>query len=79
MIEPGHMAEQDEKSAPPPVTGKATYAARARTHPKGDVWFTIGQAWEFDEDGRSGLTVRLAMTPTNWDGELHLLPIPEES
>ena len=62
------MAEQDEKSAPPPVTGKATYAARARTHPKG----------EFDEDGRSGLTVRLAMTPTNWDGELHLLPIPEE-
>ena len=68
---------QSEPVPPPAVSGPAQFAARARTVPGGSVWFTIGQGWAFDEDGERGYTVRLAMTPTNWDGELLLVPIPE--
>jgi len=46
--------------------------------PGGKVWFTIGQAWEFEENGQRGYTVRLTMTPTKWDGEFLLMPIPSE-
>ena len=51
----------------PEVHGPPGFAARARTA-KG-VWFTVGQGWAFDEDGVTGYVVRLAMTPTAWDGE----------
>lgn len=61
---------------PPSVSGPPQFAARARTKPGGKVWFTIGQAWEFEENGKRGYTVRLTMTPTNWDGEFLLMPIP---
>jgi hypothetical protein len=67
-----------QRDPPPSVSGRAGYAARARTAPDGDVWFTIGQAWAFDERGQRGYRIRLAMTPTNWDGELLLVPIPPE-
>lgn len=62
---------------PPQARGRAQFAARARTAPNEDVWFTIGQGWAFEEDGSSGYTVVLTMTPTNWDGTLILVPIPE--
>jgi hypothetical protein len=61
----------------PTVSGDAQYAARARTKPDGDVWFTIGQAWVFEENEEVGYMVRLTMVPTSWDGELLLLPIPK--
>jgi hypothetical protein len=60
------------------VSGKAQFAARARTAPDSEIWFTIGQAWTYHEDGESGYAVRLTMTPTRWDGELLLVPIPEQ-
>jgi hypothetical protein len=69
---------QFKRDPPPAVSGPAEFAARARTRPDGDVWFTIGQGWAFEEDGQRGYTVRLTMTPTNWDGELLLVPIPRE-
>ena len=69
---------QFKRDPPPPVSGPAEFAARARTRPDGDVWFTIGQGWAFEEGGQRGYTVRLTMTPTNWDGELLLVPIPKE-
>jgi hypothetical protein len=59
----------------PAVSGDAQYAARARTKPGGDVWFTIGQAWAFEENEEIGYMVRLTMVPTSWDGELLLVPI----
>lgn len=74
MVESG--GESPELSQ---VSGPAQYAARARTRRGGDVWFTIGQGWAFERDGRTGYTVRLAMTPTDWDGELILMAIPEPS
>jgi hypothetical protein len=72
------MVEPD-RSAPHKVSGRAQFAARARTQPGGEVWFTVGQGWAFEENGQTGYSVRLTMTPTNWDGELVLLPIPERS
>ena len=62
---------------PPPPRGPAQFAARARTAPDEDVWFTIGQGWALDDDGSSGYSVVLTMTPTNWDGTLILVPIPD--
>lgn len=61
----------------PGVYGDAQFAARARTKPEGDVWFTIGQAWAFKENEETGYVVRLTMVPTSWDGELLLVPIPK--
>ena len=60
----------------PVVSGPAQFAARAKTRPDSNVWFTIGQGWAFEENGERGYAVRLTMIPTNWDGELLLLPIP---
>jgi hypothetical protein len=62
----------------PVVSGPAQYAARARTKPGGNVWFTIGQAWAFEENQETGYAVRLTMIPTSWDGELLLMPIPKQ-
>lgn len=70
---------QSDRNPPPRVSGKAQFAARARTTPDGDVWFTVGQGWAFEENGERGYAVRLTMTPTNWDGELLLVPITERS
>lgn len=61
---------------PPPTQGPAQFAARAKTAPDEDVWFTIGQGWAL-EGGVPGYMVVLTMTPTNWDGTLLLVPIPE--
>lgn len=72
------MAEFKRDPAPA-VSGSAEFAARARTGPDEDVWFTIGQGWSFEENGQRGYRVRLAMTPTRWDGELLLLPIPPKA
>lgn len=66
----------DDRVFTPPRHGPAQYAARARTSP-GNVWFTIGQGWAFDAHGQSGVSVRLTMIPTGWDGELVLVPIPK--
>lgn len=70
------MAESGSGSAALP-RGPAQFAARARTAPDEDVWFTIGQGWALDDGGSSGYTVVLTMTPTNWDGTLLLVPIPD--
>jgi hypothetical protein len=59
------------------VSGPAQFAARAKSRPEDDVWFTVGQGWAYeDDDGTTGVKVTLTMVPTKWDGELLLVPIP---
>jgi hypothetical protein len=49
--------------------------ARARQTPGSNNWVTIGLAWAvLDEAGNPGYAVRLHTTPTNWDGNLFLMP-----
>ena len=73
------MVEPDADPTLPEISGPPGFAARARTRRGGKVWFTIGQAWAFERDGEPGYSVRLAMTPTDWDGELILMPLREQS
>ena len=72
------MADMSDPNPPPEVGGPPQYAARAKTKVGGDVWFTIGQGWGFLDEGEPAFTVRLAMTPTDWDGELILVKIPPD-
>jgi hypothetical protein len=69
---------QSDRATAPRVSGPPQLAARARTTPGGEVWFTVGQAWTVEADGEQGYAVRLTMIPTNWDGELLLVPIQEQ-
>ena len=66
----------DDRDFVPPQEGPAQFAARAKTSP-GNVWFTIGQGWAFDDGGETRFSVRLTMIPTGWNGELVLVPIPK--
>jgi hypothetical protein len=67
-----------EESPPPQISGPPQFAARAKTRPdRDDSWFTIGQAWTFSERGKDCFRVSLTFLPTNWDGEMLLMPIPE--
>ena len=66
----------DDRAYVAPVKGPAQFAARVKTSP-GNVWFTAGQGWEFEADGQIHYSIRLTMFPTNWDGELLLVPIPD--
>ena len=68
----------DDRGFRAPVQGPAQFAVRAKT-PPGDVWFTIGQAWAFEVNGETQYSVRLSMTPTNWNGEMLLVPIPKSA
>jgi hypothetical protein len=70
---------QSDPVFPPPASGPPEFAARATTTPGGDVWFTIGQAWSFEENGETAYTVRLTMVPTEWDGQLVLMKIRKEA
>ncbi|MFF4042994.1 hypothetical protein [Streptomyces sp. NPDC001816] len=69
---------QDEEALPT-ISGPPQFAVRARTKPGGDVWFTIGQGWEFRADDGVAYRLRFTMTPVNWDGELALMPIPDQA
>ncbi|GAA3369792.1 hypothetical protein GCM10020367_13880 [Streptomyces sannanensis] len=69
---------QDDKDLPPDISGPPQFAVRARTTPDGDVWFTIGQAWEFQARGGRAFSMVLTMTPVDWRGELLLMPIPDQ-
>jgi hypothetical protein len=75
------MADQengarDDRDFMAPADGPAQFAARVRTLP-GNVWFTAGQGWAFEADGQTNYSIRLTMVPTQWDGELLLVPIPD--
>jgi hypothetical protein len=67
---------QGDKDLPPAISGPPQYAVRARNEPGSDVWFTIGQGWEFQADGGPAYQLQFTMTPVKWDGELLLMPIP---
>jgi hypothetical protein len=59
----------------PAVSGQPQFAVRVRSDPTGETWFTAGQAWAFDAGDGTAYRVHLTMTPTNWDGDLLLMPI----
>lgn len=55
---------------------KPKYIARAKQRDDNDYMQTIGAAWPFKEG--EGLVVKLDLTPTNWNGDLVLVPPKEE-
>ena len=63
------VKKQDVKDEP----RKPDFVARAKQSPDSDFWMNIGVAWSF-KDGKPGFSVKLHSIPTNWDGDLILLP-----
>ena len=71
------MDDQPDRTSPPAIDGPPQFAARAKTGPDDDRWFTIGQAWEFDDYGERALRVQIKMFPPAWNGEMLLVKLPE--
>jgi hypothetical protein len=69
---------EERRGFRPTVSGRPQYAVRVRSDPTGEAWFTAGQAWAFESDDGPAYRIHLTMTPVNWDGELLLMPIPEQ-
>ncbi|MET7662758.1 hypothetical protein ABZT51_28340 [Streptomyces sp. NPDC005373] len=67
---------QGAEHSPPAISGPPQYAVRSRNEPSSEVWFTIGQGWEFQTDRGPAYQLQFTMTPVNWNGELLLMPIP---
>lgn len=71
------MAPGAKKGVLPIISGPPKFAVRSRTLPGGEVWFTCGQAWEYDSEDGPAYAISMTMTPVNWDGDLLLVPISE--
>ena len=59
-----------------PKGNKPNYNARVKIGEDGEgkpIYRTIGAAWNFPNDGE-GLSIRLQLIPTNWDGSFILVP-----
>ena len=54
-------------------TRKPDFVVRAKQSPDSQYWMNVGVAWSF-KDGKEGFSVKLHSIPTNWDGDLILLP-----
>ncbi len=51
--------------------------AKANTRPDSDdpsFWVDVGAAWNYENDDKQGISVRLNATPFNWDGSFILVP-----
>lgn len=72
------MAPGAKGGALPLISGPAQFAVRSRTLPGGEVWFTCGQAWEYDSEDGPAYAISMTMTPVNWDGNLLLIPTAED-
>ena len=57
---------------------KPDLVARCKQSPDSDFWITIGAAWTAKIGDGTGYSVRLHMIPTNWNGDLLLMPPKEE-
>ena len=56
---------------------KPDFVVRAKQSPESEFWMNVGVSWSF-KDGKLGFSVKLHSIPTNWDGDLILLPpLPE--
>jgi hypothetical protein len=70
------ISEQATRQINPREKRRPVFIARAKI---GNVWQTLGAAWEF-RNGEPGLSVKLNTLPVgNWDGTFILLPpLPTE-
>ena len=73
------MDDPADRTSPPAIDGPPQFAARAKTAPGDDRWFTIGQAWEFDDYGQQAFQVQIKMFPPAWNGEMLLVRLPDRS
>lgn len=51
---------------------KPAYVARAKQSPDSEYMMTLGAAWPFKEG--DGFVVKLQRIPTNWNGDILLVP-----
>ena len=62
-----------KKHEPKDEPRKPDFVVRAKQSPDSEFWMNVGVAWSFKDD-KPGFSVKLHSIPTNWDGDLILLP-----
>ncbi len=70
------MAKQF-KPEPQKESKRPDFIARARQSKESEYFSTIGAAWKTEIAGNEGVSVKLNLTPLDWDGSF-LLMVPKQ-
>ncbi len=66
-----------KKEEPKEEKRRPDFVARARQAKESEYFSTIGAAWKTEIAGQEGVSVKLNLTPLDWDGSF-LLMVPKE-